>query len=98
MWRGLAFGGMGVGAAGLATGVGLYVGGLVMAGDLRTRIDDYNASAVRSSADKDAIDRDLQVLNAMDIGVITAGVVGAAALSGGVVAFFLGPDPGRYEE
>jgi len=98
MWRGLAFGGMGVGAAALVAGVSMYAGGFVVADDVRTRIDTYNADAVRKQEDLDGIGRDLQLLNALDIGAITGALVGVAALGVGVTAFFLGPDPGRYEE
>lgn len=96
--RGASFAGMGVGALGLLGAGALYGGGLLVADGLRTRIDTYNAAAVREQAELDDIRRELQTLNAMDTGVIVAASVGVIALGAGVATFFLGPDPGRYEE
>lgn len=96
--RGAAFAGMGIGALGLVGAGALYGGGFVMAEGLRARIDAYNSAAVREQAELDGIRRELQALNAMDTGVIVGASVGVIALGAGVAAFFLGPDPGRYEE
>lgn len=98
LWRGLAFGGMGVGAVALIAGGSLYGGGFVVADGVRTRIDTYNADSVRKQEDLDGINRDLQLLNVLDIAAITGVVVGVAAVTAGVTAFLLGPDPGRYDE
>jgi hypothetical protein len=97
MVRGLAFAGMGVGALGLVTGGGLYGLGFVQAEGLRDRIDTYNAADLKSSAEAEAIQRELDTLNVVDAAAITAALVGTAALAGGAVAFLIGPDPGRYD-
>jgi TolB-like protein len=96
--HGLAWGALGLSAASFAGAAGLYGTGFFLASSTRDHITAYNAQDLRTTAEYDQIQTEMQLLVALDVAVFAAIGVGAVALvTGGVLMPFTG-NPWRYDD
>lgn len=80
------------------TGLALYLVADARAKDARPAIEKYNVASVRSTAEREQLDRDLSLIGTLDTAALVLGVTGVAAMGIGTALFFVGGDPGRYGE
>jgi len=89
---------LGLGGLALASAGGLYAWRAVQANALSQKIDDYNALPDRSKTVQNQLTAQRRTIASYD--VATVAVAGGGLLVGltGAILFFIGDDPGRYDQ
>jgi len=95
-WRLLSWTAIGVGVVGIGGGGGLYFKARGDASSLNTRIDAYNAAAVRTQTQANDLTSTRKQIARYDAGALTAAGVGVGFIAAGVMLRMFGDDPDRY--
>lgn len=95
-WRLISWTAIGVGVVGLGGGGGLYFKARGDASSLNTKIDAYNAAAVRTQTAADDLASTRKQIARYDAGALTAAGVGVGFIAAGVMLRVFGDDPDRY--
>jgi hypothetical protein len=95
--RGLGWGGVGLGVAGLAGAAVSFAVAHNRGTGLSTDINAYNAQAVRTQDQAQALANRKSSLGTLDSITATLGIVGLAGAATGASLLLLGSDPGRFE-